>query len=119
MAGRSTRSLACMKGYRDPLSYSKLWEVRWLTGTFIAIQVFCGLVGLELFPYQRAVARFWMGGALSMVPGFLVGLLIQYRVAPAKISENKWTVGLVGLISLIVCGAAIAQLFKMGGNHAG
>src|SRR5450631_2515585 len=108
-----------MKSHRDPFSYSKLWEVRWLTGTFVAIQLLFGMVGTVVFSYRSTFENFWMGGALSMIPGFLVGLLIQHNAAPAKISENKWTVVLLGLIALIVSGVAMAQILTMGGNHAG
>jgi hypothetical protein len=60
--------------------------------------------------------NYWMGGALSMIPGFVVGLLAQRRLDPSKLSEHKSTVSLLGIIAAVVSGFAVYRLL---GSHAG
>ena len=106
-----------MKKSRDPLSYSQLWAVRWLTGTLLIVQLIAGVIVAYTLSAGATRDNLWMGGALSMVPGFALGLLVQYKVDPAKLSENKLTVGVLGLIALVVFGFAVAR--ATGSIHAG
>jgi hypothetical protein len=93
--------------YRDPLSWSQLWAVRWLTGTFFAVQLLCGLLGGSILSYRDPAQSFWMGGALSMVPAFVIGVLVQRKFDPIKLSENKFTVWVLGAIAVGVSGFAV------------
>jgi hypothetical protein len=106
-----------MSAYRDPFSLSRLWAVRWLTGTLFAVQVACGIVGLFVAPHWVPFQRFWLGGALATFPGFLLGLLLQFRINPSAIAEQRLTVWLLGVMTPFLTGYAIVM--EIGGPHAG
>jgi hypothetical protein len=115
--GRPLReALACMKGYRDPFGLKQLWAVRWLTVPFVLLQLIFGAIGALAFSYQTAFENVWMGGALSMLPGFIIGTWLQFNNDPAKLHENKPTVVLIGIISLATFSVAVAMAIK---GHAG
>jgi general stress protein CsbA len=102
--------------YRDPLGPLQLWGVRWLTGTFFAVELVFGLIAASLYGF--ATERFWIAAILSsMIPGFLLGYLVQYKLDAAKLSEHRWTVVLLGLIAVVVSGFAVVR--ALGGSHAG
>jgi len=106
-----------MKGDRDPLAWSQLWAVRWLSGTFLILQLIFGAIGVWAFSYRSPFINFWMGAALSMVPGFVIGFFIQRRMNPAKLSENDFTVRLLGLMAVAVTVFAVAEVWNW--PHAG
>ena len=106
-----------MKSYRGPLSYRALWSVRWLSGTLFTAQLLFSIVGLWLFTHPREVANLWMGGALATLPGYLVGLVIQFNADLTQLKQNKWTVVLLGVISIAVFGFGLRALLR--GTHAG
>ena len=93
----------------------QLWGVRWLTGTLFAVQLVFGLAAASLFGFRTE--RFWIAAILSsMIPGFLLGCLVQYKLDAAKLSEYKWTVVLLGVIAVVVSGFAVVR--ALGGIHA-
>jgi hypothetical protein len=98
-----------MKKYYDALGYAQLWAVRWLTGTFFIAQIIGGLVGSYTQPFGINTNNFWMGGALSMVPGFALGLLAQYKMDREKLAEYWPTVWVTGLIAVLVFGFAVMR----------
>jgi len=97
--GRSTGSLACMGTYRDPLGPVQLWGVRWLVGTFFAVQALFGLITAQFFEFPTKMF-FVVVTLSSMIPGFLLGYLVQYKLDRAKLLQHKLTVGLLGLIAV-------------------
>jgi hypothetical protein len=99
-----------MRKYRDPLALSQLWAVKWLSGSVFMSQLMFGALGAFAFSFGSTHTNVWMGGVLSLVPAFCLGLLLQHRMDPDKLSENKWTVWALGAIALILTGSAIAQL---------
>ena len=105
-----------MGTFRDPLGAVQLWGVRWFTGTFFAVQLLFGVVAASLFRF--GTENFFLAVILSsMIPGFLLGYFVQYKVDRAKLSEHKWTVWLLGLIAVGM--SVVAVVRALGGTHAG
>jgi len=81
------------------------------------IQVIGGIVGISQNFYGVLMIDYWFGGAVSAVPGFIVGLVWQYTNSPKAIYENQLLVAFFGIICVIITiSAFIVPLEKMSSN---
>ena len=92
-----------MKDSQFGFQYSAedLQPVRPLFVTVIVVQVIGALLGFWLAPFPTFHANVIAGGFSASFPGFLAGLLIQHRVNPAALQDNRVMVRRMGLIALL------------------
>ena len=98
-------------------SWKDLQPVRPLFLTLLAAQIIGSVICLLLAPLPQLLDNLWMGGALCTFPGYLLGLLVQLRIRPGSIEENKVMVQRMGLITFALTIAAIV-LPRVGLIHA-
>jgi len=91
-------------------SWSDLQPIRALSIVAFAVQ-FVGVVLGYLFPRSPYwFESVWFGGAIATFPGFLLGLLVQYRYRPGSISANKLMVQRLGVVAGLFTLVALAML---------
>lgn len=87
----------------SPLGFEYTWAdlqpIRALVVTVLVAQVSGGLLGLALAQHAEWFHRLWFGGAIATFPAFVVGALIQSRLRPRSIGENRKLVLRFGLIA--------------------
>lgn len=95
-----------------PFSFSYSWgdllAVRLLTYSIFGAQIAGGLVGLLSAPFSDHFERFWFGGAVVTFPAFLLGVLLQARIYPGTLGENRVMVRRMGLIACALSAASVA-----------
>ena len=96
----------------SPFGFGYTWvdlrPVRVLAVTILAAQLFGGIVGVAVAWHPEWLVNFWLGGALATFPAFLIGLVIQSRLTPGRLSEHKVMVRRLGLIALALFVVAVA-----------
>jgi hypothetical protein len=109
-----------MKSYRGPLSYR----------AFVVGQVAVGdaFHRAATVQYRRIVAihtsarsrQFVDGRRTRDAPGLSVGLVIQFNADLTQLKQNKWTVVLLGVISIAVFGFGLERYYgaRMQANKA-
>ena len=117
LAARGDEGAIADRKRSNALGFRTLWAVRWLTGSLFGAQILFGLIGIFVFSEAVPFQRFWLGGALASFPGYVFGVVLQYRVAPAQMAEHKFTVWLTGLITLLLFAQGIQLAYE--GMHAG
>ena len=92
-----------MKDSQFGFQYTRedLQPVRPLFTTMVIVQVVGALLGFLLSPFPTFNANVIAGGFAASFPGFLVGLLVQRRVNPAAIEDNRVMVRRMGLLALL------------------
>ena len=74
----------------SPFGFRYTWEdmrpVRPLAGTTMLFQFLGAGMGYYFGPEPNWFDNVWKGGAAATFPGFLVGLVIQYRINAARTS---------------------------------
>jgi hypothetical protein len=97
----------------SPFGFSYSWAdlapIRPLTVTVFVAQILGAAGGLLFSSSPDNLARIWAGGALATFPGFLVGLLVQWKIRAEALSENATMVRRLGLIALLLSLAAAAM----------
>ncbi|MFL6713259.1 MAG: hypothetical protein ACJ8LN_10075 [Sulfurifustis sp.] len=83
-------------------SWEDMRPIRPLVVTAFAVQIVGALFGIALSKYPSWFVNLWAGGALMTFPGFLLGLLVQWRINAERISEHRVMIRRVGLIALIL-----------------
>ena len=81
-------------------TWRDLQAIRPLTVTVYVAQIIGGISGLLLAPYVSWLGNLWAGAAIATFPSFLLGLLIQFRLDPVRIKENRVMVRRFGLVAL-------------------
>jgi hypothetical protein len=89
-----------MKDSQFGFQYSTedLQPIRPLFTTTVIVQVIGALLGFWLAPFPTFQANVIAGGFSASFPGFLVGLLVQRRLDPAALQDNRVMVRRMGLI---------------------
>jgi hypothetical protein len=82
-------------------SWEDLKPVRPLVVVTFIVQSVGMLVGYRLAPHASLAANLFAGGALATCPGFLLGLLVQFRLDAMALRENSRMVIRIGLLSLL------------------
>ena len=54
--------------------------------------------------------RIWLGGAVATFPGFVLGLVVQWQVRAAALSENATLIRRMGLVTVLLSLVAVAML---------
>ena len=97
----------------SPFGFSYSWAdlapIRPLTMTVFFAQILGASGGLLFSSSPDNFARLWAGGALATFPGFLVGLLVQWKIRAEALSENATMVRRLGLVALLVSLVAAAM----------
>jgi hypothetical protein len=83
-------------------TWADLKPIRALAVTVVVGQLVGAGVSVSMSTYASLFLNVWVGGALASFPSFLLGLLIQYRINPDAIRENRTMVRRVGLIALVI-----------------
>lgn len=97
-------------------SWADLRPIRGLVVTLLVMQIVGAIAGLLLLGHNMWwFLRLWFGGAVVTFPAFLVGLVIQGRLRPGSINENRVMVRRLGVISLLLTIAALL-IAKLGGG---
>jgi hypothetical protein len=78
--------------------------------TIVITIIIGGIVGMAIGYYPDWFINMWLGGALAGFPAFLSGLLIQSKLTPGRLSQNKGVVYFLGSITLAVSSVAIFGL---------
>ena len=79
-------------------TWADLAPIRGLVALVVAVQVVGLGVGVVFPRFPSLLDSAWFGGAITTLPAFIVGLLLQLKLNPSSISENKrmiWHLGLV------------------------
>ena len=96
-------------------SWADLQPVRALAVIVFGAQIAGALVGLVFPQFPRWLESLWFGGAIATFPAFLVGLVVQSRLRPGSITENRIMVRRFGFIALFLSAFALAMpLFGFG-----
>jgi hypothetical protein len=94
----------------SPLGFEYTWAdlqpIRTLAGTVFGAQVVGAVLGLLFAHHAEWFFRLWFGGAVATFPAFVVGALLQSRVAPGSIVGNRVMVRRFGLIAAVLSLAA-------------
>ena len=90
-------------------SWSDLRPIRVLTVVEFVVQLAGAGLALWLKPFPDPFFSFWFGGALSTLPGFLLGLLFQARMRPGSLSANKVMVLQIGGVSAFLSAVAVVM----------
>jgi len=97
---------------KSPFGFKYTWvdlqPVRVLAVTVLAAQLFGAIVGIAVAWHPDWLINFWLGGAFATFPAFLMGLVIQSRLTPGRLSEHKVMVRCLGLIALALFVFAVA-----------
>jgi hypothetical protein len=88
-------------------SWADLEPIRPLVWIVLAVQVIGALLGLTHASHDEWFHRLWFGGAIVTLPGFLVGLPVQYFLRPGSIGEHFVMVRRLGLIAAALSIAAV------------
>lgn len=80
--------------------------VRYLTLATFAAQLVGSGIGLWTARWATDFDNIWYGGAFATFPGFCLGLVLQYRIQPGSVRENRVTVQRFGLITFLLSLAA-------------
>ena len=72
------------------------------------IQLLGGWDGQSVYDLPMPFDRFWAGGAVMTLPGFVVGLVTQRLLRPGVLSEKRLAVFLIGGIATILTLAGLA-----------
>ena len=83
-------------------SWDDLQPIRLLALTVAGSQIAGAILGLWVSVYPSWFANLWAGAALATFPSFLVGLLLQFWVNRASLSEHRVMVRRLGLIALVL-----------------
>ena len=90
----------------SPFGFRYTWKdmrpVRPLAGTMMLFQFLGAGIGYYFGSEPNWFDNVWLGGAAATFPGFLVGLVIQYRINAARITEHKVMVRRMGLVTLLL-----------------
>jgi len=81
--------------------------VRALAITVFAAQAIGAVLGLILGQQSSWFLQLWFGGAIATFPAFLVGLVLQSRLRPGSIGQNRAMVRRMGMIALVLSLVAI------------
>jgi hypothetical protein len=92
-------------------TWEDLQPVRALALIVFGVQIAGGLAGLAFPQFPRWFESMWFGAAIATFPAFLVGLVVQSKLSPGSISENRTMVRRLGLIALFLSAFAIAMPF--------
>lgn len=96
-------------------SWADLQPVRALAVIVFGAQIAGALAGLAFPQFPRWFESLWFGAAIATFPAFLVGLVVQSRLRPGSLTENRTMVRRFGLISLFLSAFALAMpLFGFG-----
>ena len=97
-------------------SWADLQPIRALAVIVLLAQVAGAALGY-LFPhFPRWFESLWFGAAIATFPAFLVGLIVQARLRPGSVRENRVMVRRLGLIALALSVFAIAMPILGFGN---
>lgn len=94
-------------------NWSDLKPVRALAVTVVSAQAIGAVLGLLFFHHSSWIKDIWLGVAILMFPAFLVGLVLQSRIRPGSIGENKVMVRRLGMICMML--TLIAVFFLLFG----
>lgn len=99
-------------------SWADLQPVRALAITVVAAQVAGAAVGVLLPQFPHWFESLWFGAAIATFPAFLVGAVVQARLRPGSIGQNRVMVRRLGLIALLLSAFALAMpIFGFGNVH--
>jgi len=90
-------------------SWADLQPIRPLAITVIAAQVLGAAVGLAAPQFPHWFESLWFGAALATFPAFVVGALLQTKLRPGTLSENRVMVRRLGMIALLLSVIAVAM----------
>jgi hypothetical protein len=88
-------------------SWSDLQPVRSLAITVFGAQLIGAAIGLLVASHSSWFLKLWFGAAVVTFPAFLLGLVIQSRIKPGSIGENRVMVRRLGLIALLLSVVAV------------
>ena len=98
-------------------SWSDLRPVRALAVVVFGAQMLGATLGLLLPRFPHWFESMWFGGALVTFPAYLVGLVVQSRLKPGSLTENKVMVRRLGLIAALLTVFAVAMPLFGFGQH--
>lgn len=90
-------------------SWSDLQPVRALAVTVYAAQVMGALAGLAFPRFPGWFESLWFSAALCTFPAFIIGLVIQSKLRPGSLMENKVMVRRLGLVAAALSVFAVAM----------
>lgn len=90
-------------------SWADLQPIRALSIVVVAGQLMGGVAGLVYPRFPFWFEAMWFGAALSTLPSFLVGLVVQAHDKPGSLGANKVMVRRFGLIAALLSGFALAM----------
>ena len=106
-----------MNADRGAFSGPSLWAIRWALATLFMLQIAAGWVGLETLSYPRPFVNIWVGAAIAGPVAFFVALIVQRRLGPNAIAENRATLWFLGAIA--IANFAVGAMIATGVLHAG
>lgn len=90
-------------------SWADLQPIRALSVVVVAGQLIGGVAGLVYPRFPFWFEALWFGMAVSTLPSFLVGLVVQAHDKPGSLSANKVMVRRFGLIAAFMTCFAVAM----------
>lgn len=90
-------------------TWADLQPVRALAVTVFASQIVGAIIGFSLHLYPRWLESLWFGAAVATLPAFVVGLVIQSKVKPCSLAQNKVMVRRLGLVATLLTAFALAM----------
>ncbi|MBN7137051.1 hypothetical protein A7A76_20145 [Lysobacter enzymogenes] len=91
-------------------SFSDLWQVPVLTSAVLAGELIGAALGYFLLTsHGDGFARAWLGGVLGLIPGYPLGLLLQWKLQPERLAENAVMVRRLGLIAACLISVALCM----------
>jgi hypothetical protein len=90
-------------------SWSDLQPIRGLAVTVFAAQALGATIGLLVPRFPHWFESLWFGAAIATFPAFLLGALIQARIKPGSLAENRVMVCRLGLIAALLTVFAVAM----------
>lgn len=98
-----------------PLAFEYSWTdlrpIRPVVVWVLVFQVVGAVAGLVLRPMPDGFASAWYGGALATLPGFLVGVLTQWRGHPGTLSANSLMVWRMAFVAFALTASAAAARY--------
>ena len=93
-------------GFKLSYTWEDLRPVHPLFITVLIAEAIGAFSNLLLQGFGDWFATIWVGAALSTVPGFLAGLLVQSRLRPGSVGVNRSVVIYMAVVVLLlfVCG---------------
>jgi len=90
-------------------SWADLQPIRPLMVVVLIAQILGAAVSLALARFPNLFESLWFGGAIATFPAFVIGAVLQAKLRPGSLGENRIMVRRLGMIALLLTVIAIAM----------